>query len=123
MGQPNKQSENVVDLTLQVAKSIDATFFKLKHAYNALILGDFFVEIINLQGGSIDVSFDTEDYDSIKLSVIEGLESLDVANLSEEQTIKIAFYLGLICSTLTHGNVPLPEALNYFGKLESEIER
>lgn len=113
-------SDNIITKTLRVAKSIDATFFKLKHAYNALMLGEFFVEIIKLNGKTIQVDFESEDYDGIKNSIIQELAEIDNTTLTEEQSINVAFYLGLICSTLTHGNIPLPNELTQFGRVEAD---
>lgn len=108
------------DITLEVAESIDAEFFKLRHAYNALTLYEFFIEILKIRDANIelDLNIENQEYEALKSSVIKQLKESQPSNLSSEQRVKEAFYLGQICSTLTHGNLSLPAALRSFGKVD-----
>lgn len=119
----DKENNTLFTITNTVAKEISKDFFRLKSSYKSLMIYEVFFEILRNRGVELFTDFDHGDYDVIQEEIVRQLEgSLRVLKADDHKLQVIeSFYLGLICNTLVHLTVPVPEVLNYFGKYEANI--
>ncbi|MBL8014774.1 MAG: hypothetical protein JNK26_01135 [Candidatus Doudnabacteria bacterium] len=110
--------KNITGLTTVVAESISSDFYKLKSSYKALRIYELFAQIITIRGAQFLTNFNSEEQEELKASTVSQLASSAELEIAEEQALIESFYLGLICQTLVHANIPIPESFQIFGKFE-----
>jgi hypothetical protein len=104
---------NLENLTNTIATKLNPYAFRMQSSFRSLSIYQLFGEIVKLRGKEFIADFDIEDHVSLSTSVIRQLEE-SVTN-TKENNLKEVFILGLICGTLVHINMPVPEEFDELG--------
>lgn len=119
------ENNSVFSLTNTIASKIDVKFFKLRSSFNSLYIYEIFLEIVRNRGLVPVVDFDLGNHEQMQESVLRQLDaSLKALPESDDvnQVLRETFYLGMLCNTIIHTNISLPEELRLFGKVEVSPE-
>jgi hypothetical protein len=116
-----KLSENisVFHYTNSIIKKIDAKFFLLRSSFKSLKVYEIFAQIIINRGYKFVEDFEIKNHNQIKRSIMKQLDASmrEIDTNDYDKCLKEAFYLGMLCNTIIHTDIPLPTEFKAFGKI------